>query len=47
MTAQGLHKLGSGKTDSEGGKTPGADLGVLGLIATHNPVGLIMLGRLS
>jgi hypothetical protein len=42
MTAQGLHKLGSGKTDSEGGKTPGADLGVASLIATHNPVGLII-----
>ncbi|MEN8753643.1 MAG: DUF4410 domain-containing protein [Desulfobacterales bacterium] len=42
MTAQGLRKLGSGATDSEGGKTPGADLGVLGLIATHNPAGLIV-----
>ena len=42
MTAQGLRKLGSGKTDSEGGKTPGADLGVLGLIATHNPAGLVI-----
>ena len=42
MTAQGLRKLGSGSTDAEGGKTPGADLGVLGLIATHNPAGLII-----
>ena len=42
MTAQGLRKIGSGTTDSEGGKTPGADLGVLGLIATHNPAGLIV-----
>jgi hypothetical protein len=42
MTAQGLRKVGSGTTDSEGGKTPGADLGVLGLIATHNPAGLIV-----
>jgi hypothetical protein len=42
MTAQGLHKIGSGTTDSAGGKTPGADLGVLGLIATHNPAGLII-----
>jgi hypothetical protein len=42
MTAQGLRKLGSGSTDSEGGKTPGADLGVLGLLATHNPAGLII-----
>jgi len=42
MTAQGLHKLGSGTTDSEGGKTPGADLGALSLLATHNPAGLII-----
>jgi hypothetical protein len=42
MTAQGLRKLGSGKTDAEGGKTPGADLGVVGLLATHNPAGLII-----
>jgi hypothetical protein len=42
MTAQGLRKLGSGTTDAEGSKTPGADLGVLGLIATHNPAGLII-----
>jgi hypothetical protein len=42
MTAQGLRKIGSGTTDSGGGKAPGADLGVLGLIATHNPAGLII-----
>ena len=42
MTAQGLRKIGSGTTDSAGGKTPGADLGVLGLLATHNPAGLII-----
>jgi len=42
MTAQGLRKLGSGSTDAEGSKTPGADLGVLGLLATHNPAGLII-----
>lgn len=41
-TAQGLRKLGSGTTDATGGKAPGADLGVLGLIATHNPAGLII-----
>jgi len=40
MTAQGLRKVGSGATDSEGGKKSGADLGVSALIATHNPVGL-------
>ena len=47
MTAQGLRKVGGGTTDSEGGKTPGADLGVLGLIATHNPAGLIVSSGLK
>ena len=42
MTSQGLRKLGSGTTDAEGAKTPGADLGVAGLLATHNPAGLII-----
>jgi hypothetical protein len=42
MTAQGLRKVGSGTLDAGGGKTPGADLGVLSLIATHNPAGLII-----
>jgi hypothetical protein len=42
MTAQGLRKVGSGTADSGGSKAPGADLGVLGLIATHNPAGLII-----
>ena len=42
MTAQGLRKVGSGTTSSTSGETPGADLGVLGLIATHNPAGLII-----
>jgi hypothetical protein len=44
MTAQGLRKLGSGTTDASGSKTPGEDLGVLSLIATHNPAGLIISG---
>jgi len=47
MTAQGLRKVGGGTTDSEGGKTPGADLGVLSLIATHNPAGLIVSSGLK
>ena len=44
-TANGLRALGSAKTDStEGlpGKTPGVAVGVLGTIATHNPLGLIV-----
>jgi hypothetical protein len=42
MTAQGLRKLGSGTVDAGGGKSPGAALGVVGLIATANPAGLIV-----
>jgi len=42
MTAQGLRELGSGTTDSGGSKTPGAAVGVAGLIATGNPAGLII-----
>jgi hypothetical protein len=42
MTAQGLRKLGSGTTESSGSEAPGEDLGVLSLIATHNPAGLII-----
>jgi hypothetical protein len=44
-TAQGLRQLGSAKTDStEGttGKTPGMAVGVIGTIATHNPLGLMI-----
>lgn len=41
-TAQGFRKIGSGTTDAEGGKMPGADLGVASLLATHNPAGLII-----
>lgn len=42
VTADGLRKLGGGSTNAGGGKTPGAALGVVGLIATHNPVGLLV-----
>jgi len=44
MTAKGLRKVGSGDVNANGGKSPGADLGVLGLIATDNPAGLIISG---
>lgn len=47
MTAQGLRKLGSGKVGAGGGKTPGAALGVVGLIATANPAGLIIGGGMK
>ena len=42
MTEAGLHKLGYGTVDASGSKGPGASLGVVGLIATHNPAGLII-----
>jgi len=44
MTAQGLRKLGSGKINTTGGKTPGGAVGVVALIATANPAGLIVGG---
>lgn len=47
MTAQGLRKLGSGSVDAGGGKSPGAALGVVGLIATANPAGLIISGGMK
>jgi hypothetical protein len=42
VTASGLRKLGSGSTDATGNKTPGAGVGLLTLLATHNPAGLIV-----
>ena len=42
VTAQGLRKLGSGTTESGGSKTPGGAVGVAAVIATGNPVGLIV-----
>ena len=47
MTAHGLRKLGSGKVGAGGGKSPGAALGVVGLIATANPAGLIVGGGIK
>jgi len=42
MTSQGLRKLGSGTVEAGGSKTPGAALGVVGLVASGNPAGLIV-----
>jgi hypothetical protein len=42
MTDKGLRKLGSGTTDAEGNKTPGAAMGGAMFLVTHNPVGLIV-----
>ena len=47
MTAQGLRKLGSGTLESGGSKTPGGALGVVGLVATANPAGLIVSGGMK
>ena len=41
MTSQGPRKLGSGTMDSAGNTTPGAAVGVVGLIATGNAAGLL------
>ncbi len=42
MTANGLRKLGSGDVGSTGNKTPGMGVGLVSLLATHNPAGLIL-----
>jgi hypothetical protein len=42
MTAQGLRKIGSGTSDSEGSKSPGGVVGVAALVAKGNPAGLII-----
>jgi len=47
MTAQGLRKLGSGDTDAAGSKTPGGAVGLVTLLATHNPAGLIISGGMK
>ena len=47
MTDRGLRKLGSGDVTSSGGKTPGGALGVIALIATANPAGLIVGGGMK
>jgi len=42
MTPQGLRKVGGGDLDASGNKTPGMAVGVATLVATHNPLGLIV-----
>jgi hypothetical protein len=42
MTAQGLRKLGSSDVQGGGAKGPGGAVGLAALIATGNPVGLIV-----
>ena len=42
MTAQGLRKLGSGTVGAGGGKGPGAAAPLAVILATGNPLGLIV-----
>ena len=42
VTAHGLRKLGSGSTDTGKKKSPGAAVGAAVLIATKNPLGLVV-----
>src|SRR5271169_3253551 len=42
MTTTGLRKIGSGDVGSTGNKTPGMSVGVIAMLATHNPAGLIV-----
>lgn len=44
MTPQGLRKLGSGTLSSSGNKTPGLIVPAAVVIATGNPIGLIVVG---
>ena len=47
VTPQGLRKLGSGTLTAAGNKTPGMVVPAAVAIATANPVGLIVVGRLE
>jgi hypothetical protein len=47
MTPQGLRRLGSGETDSVGGKTPGMVAPLAVFAATANPLGLIVVGTMK
>ena len=47
MTAQGLRKVGSGSLESGADKKPGGALGVAAVIATGNPVGLVVGGGMK
>lgn len=47
MTPQGLRKLGSGTLTSAGNKSPGMVVPAAVMLATANPVGLIVVGGLK
>jgi len=42
VTPDGPRKLGRGETDTHSGRTPGGAVGAVTLVATKNPVGLIV-----
>ena len=44
VTAKGLRKLGGGTVNAEDAKTPGVALGAATMVATHNPLGLVVSG---
>jgi uncharacterized protein DUF4410 len=47
MTANGLVKVASGDVESDPGKTPGTAFPAAAMVATHNPIGLIVTGGLK
>ncbi len=47
MTPQGLRRLGGGETDATGNKTPGMVAPAALFVATHNPIGLIVVGAMK
>ncbi len=44
VTAKGLRKLGGGTLNAEDSKTPGVAVGAATMLATHNPLGLVVSG---
>ena len=47
MTPEGLRKLGGGKVNSGGNKTPGVVVPLAVMAATANPIGLIVVGGMK
>ena len=47
MTSQGLRRLGGGESSAEGNKTPGMVAPAVVFAATHNPIGLIVVGAIK
>ena len=47
MTPEGLRKLGGGKVNSGGSKTPGVAVPLAVMAATANPIGLIVVGGMK